>query len=52
MKIEELISQIKEAGYASDTKFVLHDVEQNQECSMYLHSEKIAIAYGLISIPV
>lgn len=35
-----------------DTNFVLQDLEPNQkEHSLYHHSEKLAISFGLISIP-
>eukprot|EP01018_Ginkgo_biloba_P021055 Gb_39560 [translate_table: standard] len=49
-KLEELIGQMKEAGYVPDTNLVLHDVEEEQK-EQYLchHSEKLAIVFGLIS---
>eukprot|EP01018_Ginkgo_biloba_P000403 Gb_07442 [translate_table: standard] len=51
-KLEEVTVQIKEAGYLPDTNFVLRDVElEQQEYSLYHHSEKLAIAFGLISNP-
>eukprot|EP01018_Ginkgo_biloba_P028611 Gb_18166 [translate_table: standard] len=51
-KLEELIRQIKEAGYKPNTNFVLHDVEQEQKVhSLLHHSEKLAISFGLISTP-
>eukprot|EP01018_Ginkgo_biloba_P036306 Gb_38750 [translate_table: standard] len=44
--------QIKEAGYVPDTDFVLHDVEdENKEHMLSYHSEKLAIAFGLMSVP-
>eukprot|EP01018_Ginkgo_biloba_P000179 Gb_35141 [translate_table: standard] len=50
--LEEVTVQIKEAGYLPDTNFVLRDVEaEQQEYSLYHHSEKLAIVFGLISIP-
>lgn len=49
-KLEELIESIKGAGYIPDTDFVLHDVEVEQkENFLFYHSEKLAIAFGLIS---
>lgn len=50
--LEELTSQMKEAGYKPNTKFVLHDVEEEQK-EQYLchHSEKLAIAFGVINLP-
>jgi hypothetical protein len=43
---------MKELGYVPDTKFVLHDVE-DEDRMLHLghHSEKLAIAFGLISTP-
>eukprot|EP01018_Ginkgo_biloba_P010468 Gb_28787 [translate_table: standard] len=50
--LASLSAQMKEAGYVADTNFVLHDVEEEQkECILYYHSEKLAIAFGLISTP-
>ncbi|XP_020526746.1 pentatricopeptide repeat-containing protein At4g33170 [Amborella trichopoda] len=51
-KVEELIRRIKDVGYVPDTEFVLLDVaEEEKERALYYHSEKLAIAYGLISVP-
>eukprot|EP01018_Ginkgo_biloba_P013099 Gb_10133 [translate_table: standard] len=51
-KLEELSGYMKERGYVPDTNFVLQDVEHNQkEHSLCHHSEKLAIAFGLITIP-
>ncbi|OVA06991.1 Pentatricopeptide repeat [Macleaya cordata] len=52
-KMESLYSEIKEIGYVPDTNFVLQDVEEDEkEFSLCGHSEKLAIAFGLISTPV
>ncbi|XP_010271776.1 PREDICTED: pentatricopeptide repeat-containing protein At4g21065-like [Nelumbo nucifera] len=49
-KMESLYSEIKEIGYVPDTNFVLQDVEEDEkEYSLCEHSEKLAIAFGLIS---
>eukprot|EP01018_Ginkgo_biloba_P013032 Gb_17734 [translate_table: standard] len=49
-KLEELAGQMKEAGYVPNTNFVLHDLEEKQkEHLLNYHSEKLAIAFGLIS---
>jgi pentatricopeptide repeat protein len=51
-KLNDLTLQMKELGYIPDTNFVLRDVEQEQkEHSLGHHSEKLAIAFGLISTP-
>ncbi|MQL90377.1 hypothetical protein Taro_022967 [Colocasia esculenta] len=51
-KLEELSGKIKEAGYVPDLSCVLHDVDDEQKERMLLsHSEKLAIAFGLIVTP-
>ncbi|RWR78239.1 pentatricopeptide repeat-containing protein [Cinnamomum micranthum f. kanehirae] len=51
-KLEELNSKLKDAGYHPDTNFVLHDVdEENKKEMLSQHSERLAIAFGLISTP-
>ncbi|KAJ4977574.1 hypothetical protein NE237_008354 [Protea cynaroides] len=51
-KMESLYAEIKEIGYVPDTKFVLQNVEEDEkEYSLCGHSEKLAIAFGLISTP-
>ncbi|XP_020593900.1 pentatricopeptide repeat-containing protein At4g33170 [Phalaenopsis equestris] len=51
-ELEDLMQRIKDEGYVPDTEFVLLDVEEEEkERSLYYHSEKLAIAYGLISTP-
>ncbi|KAL5721963.1 hypothetical protein ACHQM5_005539 [Ranunculus cassubicifolius] len=51
-KVKELIRIIKKEGYIPDTDFILHDLEEeDKERALYYHSEKLAIAYGLISTP-
>ncbi|KAH7351580.1 hypothetical protein KP509_19G004000 [Ceratopteris richardii] len=42
--------QIKDMGYVPDTKAVLHDVDEEEKENMLLyHSEKLAVAYGIIN---
>eukprot|EP01018_Ginkgo_biloba_P009890 Gb_09361 [translate_table: standard] len=49
----KLTEQMKDEGYVPDTRFVLHDVGQEQkEDKLSHHSEKLAIAFGLISTPL
>ncbi|XP_077235815.1 pentatricopeptide repeat-containing protein At2g27610-like [Tasmannia lanceolata] len=53
IKLEDLSSQLKDAGYRPDTNFVLHDVEEeHKEAILSQHSERLAIAFGLITTPV
>ncbi|KAM4098064.1 hypothetical protein ACJW30_07G048500 [Castanea mollissima] len=43
---------MKEGGYVPDTRYVLHDIDQEaKEQALLYHSERLAIAYGLISTP-
>ncbi|XP_010278232.1 PREDICTED: pentatricopeptide repeat-containing protein At4g37170 [Nelumbo nucifera] len=50
--LEKLSKRIKEEGYVPDTNFVLHDVEEEQkEQNLSHHSEKLAVAFGVISTP-
>ncbi|KAF8398404.1 hypothetical protein HHK36_017331 [Tetracentron sinense] len=51
-KLEELGEEMERAGYIADTSFVLQEVngeEKNQ--AIRYHSERLAIAFGLISFP-
>ncbi|KAG9447333.1 hypothetical protein H6P81_013461 [Aristolochia fimbriata] len=49
-ELERLIQRIREAGYVPNTNFVLHDVEEEaKEKMLYVHSEKLAIVFGLIN---
>ncbi|XP_037442624.1 pentatricopeptide repeat-containing protein At3g49170, chloroplastic-like [Triticum dicoccoides] len=49
-KLAALIREIKDIGYVPDTSIVLHDMsdELKEECLLQ-HSEKIAVAFGLIT---
>eukprot|EP01018_Ginkgo_biloba_P002829 Gb_14728 [translate_table: standard] len=49
-KLENLSIQMKTVGYVPDMRFVLSDVEEEQkERILCHHSEKLAIAFGLIN---
>eukprot|EP01018_Ginkgo_biloba_P025377 Gb_18462 [translate_table: standard] len=49
-KLERLTEQIEAAGYVADTNLVLHDVpEEEKEHILCHHSEKLAIAFGLLN---
>lgn len=51
-KLDELLQRIKEIGYVADTTFVLQDTDDEQkEHNLWNHSEKLALAFGLISTP-
>ncbi|GAB4831558.1 hypothetical protein Ancab_005569 [Ancistrocladus abbreviatus] len=48
--LEWLDGKLKEFGYAPDKGFALHDLEDEQkEAVLSRHSERLAIAFGLIS---
>lgn len=48
--LESLGKKLELAGYVPDTNFVLHDVDEEVKLGMlYSHSEKLAIAFGLIA---
>lgn len=48
----KLSKKMKEEGFFPDTNFVLHDVEEEQkEQNLSYHSEKLAVAFGIISTP-
>lgn len=49
-ELRYLLAHMKEAGYIADTRFVLHDVDQEtKEDALLAHSERLAISYGLIT---
>lgn len=50
--LETLTQQMKDAGYSPDTNCVLRDVEEEQkERILQHHSEKLALAFGLLTSP-
>lgn len=52
-ELNRLTQEMKKTGYVPDTRLVLHDVDKQQkEEALCFHSEKLAIAYGLISTPL
>ncbi|XP_071717734.1 pentatricopeptide repeat-containing protein At2g03880, mitochondrial-like [Rutidosis leptorrhynchoides] len=52
MKIDEVMMLIKEAGYVPDMNFALHNIDvEGKELGLAYHSEKLAVAFGLIELP-
>lgn len=50
-KLDEINFRIQAYGYVPRTLNVLHDIcEEEKENALFYHSEKLALAYGLISI--
>ncbi|XP_010273676.1 PREDICTED: pentatricopeptide repeat-containing protein At4g30700 isoform X2 [Nelumbo nucifera] len=48
--LEKLTGKMREAGFRTETDMALHDVEEEEREQMVkVHSEKLAIAFGLIS---
>ncbi|XP_057982578.1 putative pentatricopeptide repeat-containing protein At2g01510 [Malania oleifera] len=51
-KIEMLMKQMEKAGYKPDTSCALHNVDEEMKLeSLKYHSERLAIAFALISTP-
>ncbi|KAJ6369094.1 hypothetical protein OIU78_001459 [Salix suchowensis] len=52
IQLNQLIYKLMGVGYVPDTNFVLQDLEGEQmQDSLRYHSEKLAIVYGLMSLP-
>ncbi|KAF8400498.1 hypothetical protein HHK36_013796 [Tetracentron sinense] len=48
--LEKLTGKMREAGFQTETDMALHDVEEEEKEQMVkVHSEKLAIAFGLIN---
>lgn len=48
--IEEMLERLKLEGYAPNTSHVLFDIdEEEKETALSYHSEKLAIAFGLLN---
>ncbi|KAF3531514.1 hypothetical protein DY000_02036702 [Brassica cretica] len=51
-KVKDVIRDLKQEGYVPETDFTLVDVEEEEkERALYYHSEKLAVAFGLMSTP-
>ncbi|KAF6145332.1 hypothetical protein GIB67_016793 [Kingdonia uniflora] len=51
-RLRKLREEMKAAAYVPDTRYVLHDIDQEaKEQALLYHSERLAIGYGLISTP-
>ncbi|KAJ8747469.1 hypothetical protein K2173_008766 [Erythroxylum novogranatense] len=48
----KLRMEMKAAGYIPDTNYALYDLEEEEKTiEVWYHSEKIALAFGLVAIP-
>jgi pentatricopeptide repeat protein len=50
-KVDKLMLEISKHGYVPNQKTLLPDVDEQEERVRLYHSEKLAIAFGLISTP-
>ncbi|XP_028760883.1 putative pentatricopeptide repeat-containing protein At1g68930 [Neltuma alba] len=52
-KLDSLLDQIKNAGYVPQTELVLVDMDEAlKEKHLHHHSERIAVAFSLVSMPI
>ncbi|XP_020589663.1 LOW QUALITY PROTEIN: pentatricopeptide repeat-containing protein At3g16610-like [Phalaenopsis equestris] len=50
-KLSDLFGEMRKIGYRADTSFVMQDVEEEEkEDALVYHSEKLAIAFSLLSL--
>ncbi|WOK96061.1 Pentatricopeptide repeat-containing protein [Canna indica] len=50
--VKEMIDKLKGNGYCPVTSLVLQDIDEpSKEASLAQHSEKLALAFGLLSLP-
>ncbi|KAF8399482.1 hypothetical protein HHK36_015348 [Tetracentron sinense] len=51
--LDELVKELKLVGYVPDTSLVVHAdmAEEEKEATLRYHSEKLAIAFGLLNTP-
>lgn len=50
--LDEMRRKMEAAGYVPDTKFALYDLEEEEKLTeVRHHSEKIALAFGLVALP-
>ncbi|KAK6153457.1 hypothetical protein DH2020_013096 [Rehmannia glutinosa] len=48
-KLEELL---KQKGYVPEIQYAINDVGEYKERSLWYHSEKLALAFGILALPV
>lgn len=53
LKLSQITEKLaREGGYVAQTKFVLHNTKEEEKVQMlYGHSERLAIAYGMLTTP-
>ncbi|KAL2937452.1 hypothetical protein RDABS01_020901 [Bienertia sinuspersici] len=50
-RLDELLLEISKHGYSPEARYLLPDVDKKEEQMLLYHSEKLAVAFGLISTP-
>lgn len=51
-ELKRLGEKLEMVGYVPDTNFVLHDIDEELKLDLlHIHSEKLAITYGLMGTP-
>lgn len=51
--LEKLEKLVKKKGYVAETEFVTNHLEENEEeQGLWYHSEKLALAFGLLTLPI
>ncbi|KAL0014039.1 hypothetical protein SO802_001108 [Lithocarpus litseifolius] len=50
-KVDSLMLEISKHGYVPERKYLLPDVDEQEKRVLLYHSEKLAIAFGLINTP-
>uniref|UniRef100_A0A0A9G2Z4 Importin N-terminal domain-containing protein n=1 Tax=Arundo donax TaxID=35708 RepID=A0A0A9G2Z4_ARUDO len=48
----EMVTEMRKRGYVPDTSSVMHDLEEHEkEQHLFLHSERLAVAFGILKSP-
>ena len=49
--LEKMEKLMKKKGYVAETKLVTNSPDENEERGLWFHSEKLALAFGLLTLP-
>ncbi|KAJ9159728.1 hypothetical protein P3X46_025207 [Hevea brasiliensis] len=53
LELDNLLEEIKKLGYKAETDYDLHDVDESRKQELLRHhSEKLALTYGLMCLPL
>ncbi|KAJ4968564.1 hypothetical protein NE237_015265 [Protea cynaroides] len=50
--LSKLAELVKEKGYVAEYQYAVNDAEEFKEKSLWYHSEKLALAFGLLTLPM